>query len=98
MTKHRRSARSPARPGLNRIAVTLFPDSPTPKEVWLELSQHAAGIGPIRRELHPNGAGRWELNNAELTIPGRWTLRLELLVSDYDQLTLQAELSVPAIP
>ena len=86
---------SPARPGQNRIAVTLFPDTLAPKEVWLELTQADAGIGPLRRKLIPDGAGGWELDSRDITAPGRWTLQLELLVTDFDELTLRAELWIP---
>jgi copper transport protein len=85
---------APARPGPNRIGVTLVPQSLAPKEVWLDLSQPEAGVGPLRRRLEPDGAGGWQIESSDLAIPGRWTLRLELLLSDYDQTSLSTELDL----
>ena len=85
---------SPARAGVNRIGVTLFPDSLEPKEMWLTMTQPAAGVGPLRRPLRLDGCGGWEIEGPELAIPGRWTLGLEVLLTDFDEVAMSADLDV----
>jgi copper transport protein len=88
---------APGRPGPNRIAVMLHRPSaatpPVPKEVWLELSEAATGIGPIRRRLLPR-AGGFIYDGTELAIPGRWTVRIEALLTDYDQVIFATEVDI----
>jgi copper transport protein len=57
-----------------------------PKEVALVLSNPAAGIEPIRRAaaLHD---GVWQADVA-LPVPGRWQIRVDLLVSDFEKIAL----------
>ena len=83
-----------SRPGTNRISVSLMPPTALPKEVWLELTQKAAGAGPIRRRLVQDAAGAWSLGPADLAIPGRWTLRIELLMTEYDVISMETEAEI----
>lgn len=87
----------PGRAGPNRIVVTLdrvAGPAPAPKEVWVELSQEAAGIGPIRRRLALDAEGRYAYQGPELAIPGRWRVRVEVLVTDFDQASLFTEIEI----
>ncbi|MEJ0019662.1 MAG: CopD family protein [Acetobacteraceae bacterium] len=92
---------TPGRAGWNRIVVTLQPavshgshHAPPPKEVWLAMRQDAAGIAPVRRQLSPDGEGRFVYQGGELAIPGIWTLAIEVLVSDFDQVDLSADVPI----
>jgi copper transport protein len=93
----------PGRAGSNRLAVTLGRASgavlPPPAEVWAEFEHPAAGGGPIRRQLHPDSAGRFVHDGPELALPGRWSVRVEVLVSDFERVSLQIGVDLrPAAP
>lgn len=80
---------APARPGRNRLTVHLAGPDGKPlvvKEVTAELSLPAAGVEPIARRLAETGPGTYGLDGLELPVAGRWSLRLDLLVSDFDKL------------
>ena len=88
---------APGQAGPNRI--TLTPDRakaqmPNPKEVWVELSNANAGIGPIRRRMVPDGTGRHIHDGPELSIPGRWQINVQALVTDFDQASLSMEVEI----
>jgi copper transport protein len=85
---------APGQVGANRIA--LWVKSPPPAEVWVELEQPALGLGPLRRRLQPDGQGWFAHAGPELAAPGRWTIRLELLVSDFEQVS--GEVSADLLP
>jgi copper transport protein len=63
-----------------------------PKDVTLVLSQGAAGIEPIRRAavLHD------DVWRAELTLPapGRWQVRIDVLVSDFEKVMLEDAIEI----
>lgn len=87
----------PARAGPNTLRVTLDRaqgEVPAPREVWLELSQPEAGVGPVRRPLRRGEAGSWMHQGPELAIPGRWSVRIEVLLTDFDQAALSTEVDV----
>ena len=87
----------PARAGPNRIVVTLAYKAglaPAPREIWVELSQDAAGVGPIRRRLEPESEGRYVHEGPELAIPGRWRVRVEALLTDFDRANLSTEVEI----
>ncbi|MBI0535894.1 hypothetical protein D9599_09955 [Roseomonas sp. KE2513] len=79
---------TPARPGPNRLTLHIqHPDGcpADPTEVWLELSQPAAGVDGLRRRMRPEAPGRFVLEGPELAVTGHWTARAELLLGDFDQ-------------
>ena len=86
---------SPGRAGRNAIRVLLNTrnDQPAPREVWVELSLPEAGVaGGVRRRLTPDSpSGSWVYEGPELFIPGRWTLRFEVLVTEFEQVSVETE-------
>lgn len=84
---------TPGRVGPNRIAVWL--GAPAPVEAWAELAQPALGLGPLRRRLVPDGAGSFVHEGPEMAAPGRWNIRLELLVSDFEQISGEIAVDLP---
>lgn len=89
---------APGRVGPNRVSVALdrlAGPALAPKEVWLVLSQDAVGVGPVRRRLAPEAGRRYAYTGPELAIPGRWRVQIEVLVSDFEQVTLSTEVSLP---
>jgi len=85
---------APGRVGRNRI--TAFIGGAPVAEASIAFELPEAGIGPLRRPLAPLGDGRFTLAGPELAIPGRWRLRLELLVGAFDQAAGTIVVAVPA--
>ena len=88
---------APGRAGWNQISITLRQHGGaalSPKEFWLVLRQDAAGIAAIRRRLTADAAGTYVLSGPELAVPGVWRCELELLLSDYDQIVLSADVMI----
>lgn len=94
---------SPGRAGINRLSVYLSQASGAPlappAEVWAEFEQATAGVGPFRRQLQPDGGGHFVHDGPEMALPGRWSVRVEVLVSDFEQVLLPADVDLrPATP
>jgi copper transport protein len=53
------------------------------KEVTLVLSNSAAGIEPIRRKAAKSDDGSWRVDGLIIPVPGRWTARIDVLISDF---------------
>jgi copper transport protein len=71
------------------------------KEVTLVLANPGAGIEPLRRTATPAadvGANNWRIDNFQVPVAGRWNLRVELLVSDFDKLTIEDTVTLPRLP
>jgi copper transport protein len=67
------------------------------KEVTLILANPAAGIEPIRRVAAPADGG-WRIDDLSVPLAGQWTLRVELLVSDFDKITIEDSVTLPRLP
>jgi len=65
------------------------------REVRVSLANPAAGIEPLQRQATPVEEGRWSVDRLTLPIGGAWTLRLSILVSDFDSLSLEGTLMAP---
>jgi copper transport protein len=88
---------NPARPGRNTITVHLSgPDGAplTPLEASVELGLPSAGIEPIGRRMTRAGPGVFTLSDADLPVAGRWSLRLDVLVGDFEKAVFQTEVPV----
>jgi copper transport protein len=88
---------SPGGAGRNEIFLRLTDAAGRPlaaQEVALSVSLPSAAIEPIRRRLHEVAPGRYHLPELTLPMSGRWSVRIEALVSDFDKrtFTLEAEI------
>lgn len=54
------------------------------KEVTLVLSKPDSGIEPLKRPATKPGDGTWHVDNLVIPIAGSWTVRIDILVSDFD--------------
>lgn len=54
------------------------------KEVTLVLSNPAAGIEPIGRKAAKSDDGSWRVDGLIIPVPGRWTARIDVLISDFE--------------
>jgi copper transport protein len=87
----------PARTGRNTVTVHLTgPDGAplTPLEAGLEMALPDAGIEPVARRLTAVGLGAFTLADADLPLPGRWGLRLAVLVGDFEKTVFRAEIPI----
>jgi copper transport protein len=64
-----------------------------PKEVALILSNPAAGVEPIRRPATLR-EGVWQVDALALPVPGRWQVRVDILVSDFEKQMLEDSVDV----
>jgi copper transport protein len=78
--------------GPNRATITLRSSDGSPleaKEVTFAASNPGDGVEPILRSAERSEAGDWLVADLLLAPPGRWTLRIDVLVSDFEQVTLE---------
>lgn len=64
------------------------------REVTLVLANPEAGIEPIRRPAQKPGDGTWRVDGLVIPAAGRWTIRIHVLVSDYEMLRLGTEIEI----
>jgi copper transport protein len=68
------------------------------KELTIVLSNPAAGIEPMQRHGVSEGDGLWRIDDLRIPAAGRWQLRVEILISDFDKLVLDEEVDLPRLP
>ncbi|MDJ1158931.1 copper resistance protein CopC [Chelatococcus sp. SYSU_G07232] len=64
------------------------------REVTLVLAQPAAGIEPIERRAHPTPDGVWRVEDLVVPLPGRWRVRVDALVGDFDKAMLEGDIDI----
>ncbi len=69
------------------------------KEVTLVLANPAAGIEPLRRAAaRAEGEASWRVDDLRIPVGGRWTLRVEVLITDFDKAMLEDTVMLPRLP
>jgi copper transport protein len=68
------------------------------KEVAVFLSNAAAGIEPVRRDAVSAGASGWRIDDLRIPFAGRWTLRVDILINDFEKETLADDVLLPRAP
>lgn len=66
------------------------------KEVTLVLSKPDSGIEPLKRPATKPGDGTWQVDGLVIPVAGRWTARLDILVSDFDMVKIEAPIDIRA--
>ncbi|CCV16285.1 copper resistance CopC/CopD family protein [Mesorhizobium sp. STM 4661] len=66
------------------------------KEVTLVLSKSDSGIEPIKRPATKPGDGTWRVDDLVIPVAGRWTARLEILLSDFEMVKIEAPIDIRA--
>lgn len=64
-----------------------------PQEVTVVLSNPGAGIEPIRRRAK-KGKDGWTVPDIVLPVPGRWRLRLDVIISDFEIARMEGEIEI----
>jgi copper transport protein len=68
------------------------------KEVTIFLSNAAAGIEPVRRDAVSAGTSGWRIGDLRIPVGGRWTLRVDILINDFEKETLADDVLLPRAP
>jgi len=76
------------------------------KEVTLVLANPAAGIEPIRISATRAGASGqtsaatsdWRIGDLRIPVAGRWNLRVEILISDFEKRIVEDTVTLPRLP
>ncbi|MCD2175552.1 copper resistance CopC/CopD family protein [Rhizobium sp. C4] len=66
----------------------------TVKELSVIMSNPAAGIEPIRRKAELDDDGDYVVEGVRLPVPGRWHIRIEILISDFEMTTPEGEVQI----
>ncbi|TPN79402.1 copper resistance protein CopC [Mesorhizobium sp. CU2] len=66
------------------------------KQVTLVLSKPESGIEAIKRPAFKPGDGTWRVDNLVIPVPGRWNARLDILVSDFELVKIEAPIEIRA--
>ncbi|MER8828838.1 copper resistance CopC/CopD family protein [Mesorhizobium sp. M0938] len=64
------------------------------KQVTLVLSKPDAGIEPIKRAATKRDDGTWRVDDLVVPVPGRWTARLDILISDFEIVKIEAPIDI----
>jgi copper transport protein len=64
------------------------------KEVTLTIANPVAGIEPITRLATQPGDGTWQVTALPIPAPGRWLVRIDILISDFEMARLEGEIDV----
>jgi copper transport protein len=64
------------------------------KQLAVILSNPAAGVEAIRREARKPGDGTWRVEGVMLPAAGSWTIRVEILVTDFDLERLEGRVDI----
>ncbi len=64
------------------------------QEVTLVFANPPAGIEAVRRKAFKPGDGTWRVEGLVLPLPGAWTVRLDVLISDFEMTRLTGEVTI----
>jgi copper transport protein len=81
----------------SRAQVTLLGgdyDVMPAKEVTVILANPEAGIEPIERKAIRLPDGRWQADGFVMPVAGRWTVRIDVLIDDFDKLMMEGSVIV----
>ena len=90
---------SPGTVGTDSFVLQLMNGDASPlaaKEAVLTLSLPERGIEPLERAATLGADGYWHVRDVPLPYPGRWHLRIDALVTDFEKITLEDEFDLPA--
>jgi copper transport protein len=68
-----------------------------PREVTVELANRDAGVERLSRALAASGPGAFTLERIDLPIGGRWQVRLDALIDDFEKVVFEAEVDLPSM-
>jgi copper transport protein len=90
---------SPAEVGNDSFVLQLMNGDASPlavKQVTVILSLPARGIEPLERAATLDADGYWHVRDVPLPVAGRWHLRIEALVTDFEKVMMEDDFDVPS--
>jgi copper transport protein len=87
----------PAKPGRNTLTVSFAKrngEAQAPLEAALELALPGAGIEGLTVKLSPLAPGTFAADIAEIALPGRWQLRIDALIDDFEKAIFRGEIEI----
>jgi copper transport protein len=90
---------SRSRAGTDDFVLQIMAGDASPlqaKEVSLFLSLPEKGIEPMERKAARGADGIWTIRDVPIPFAGLWRVRVDALVTDFEKVTLEEELDVPA--
>ena len=90
---------SRSRAGTDDFVLQIMAGDASPlqaKEVSLFLSLPEKGIEPMERRAERGADGIWTIRDVPIPFAGLWRVRVDALVTDFEKVTLEEELDVPA--
>jgi copper transport protein len=81
----------PGTVGANEITVDLSDVHGAPlvaREMEISLTRDDGALEPVRTSANSVGGGRWSASPLLLPLAGGWTVNVQILVSDFEQITL----------
>jgi len=90
---------SRSRKGTDDFVLQIMAGDATPlqaKEVSLFLSLPEKGIEPMERKAERGADGVWTIRGVPIPFAGLWRIRVDALITDFEKVTLEEELDVPA--
>jgi copper transport protein len=90
---------SPGTAGADSFVIQLMNGDGSPlaaKEATLALSLPERGIEPLERPATLGADGHWHLRGVPLPYAGRWHMRIDALVTDFQKIALEDDFEVPA--
>ncbi|MBR1120672.1 copper resistance protein CopC [Bradyrhizobium lablabi] len=83
---------SPGKVGTDNFVLQLMNGDASPleaKEVTLTLSLPERGVEALERKAAPGRDGYWHVRDVALPLAGRWHIRIDALVTDFQKVTLE---------
>jgi copper transport protein len=68
------------------------------KEVTLVLGNPAAGIERMRRLATHTQESIWSIDDLRVPVAGRWSVGVEILINDFEKVTLEETVRLPRMP
>jgi copper transport protein len=68
------------------------------RQVTVTLANPTAGIEAIRREADLSRDNHWRAAGLRLPVAGRWTVRVDLLIDDFEKIVLEDQVDLPRLP
>jgi copper transport protein len=90
---------SPGRVGADSFVLQLMDGEGNllkARQATLTLSLPGRGIEPLERKATLGADGYWHVRDVPIPYPGRWHVRVDALVTDFENITLEDEFDVPA--
>ena len=88
---------SPDKVGSDHFVLQLMNGDGSPllaKEATLTLGLPERGIEPLERAARLGPDGFWHVRNVPLPLAGRWHLRIDALVTDFQKITLEDDFEI----